>query len=440
MAQPVIAIVGRPNVGKSTLFNRLSGSRQAIVHNEPGVTRDRMYAACQWGGRQFYLIDTGGLDLFTNEDLGQQVRKQAEVALEESNAIILLLDARDGLTPLDKEIVRQLWKRGKPIVVALNKVDNPNNQAQLTEFYALGLPHMFSISAEHGLGIGDLIEEVVNLLPPDVQQEPQTDEQCALRMAVVGRPNVGKSTLINRLLGEERILVSDVAGTTRDAIDSAIEWEGNTYQLIDTAGIRKKARVKAVLEKYSVIKALAAIERSDVALVLMDASQGVTEQDVKIASYAHKAHKASIVIMNKWDLAPKDSSTMHDYIPLINERLKTMNYAPIIFVSALNGQRVLDILKLAKKVGEQYARRLSTPQLNNLLQEAISRHHPPAYKGKLVKFYYITQVSTRPPTFILFTNHPKGLTVAYRRYLMNQMRQTFGLSGTSLVIKTRERH
>ncbi len=440
MTQPIVVIVGRPNVGKSTLFNRLAGSRQAIVRNEPGVTRDRMYAACQWGGRQFSLIDTGGLDLFTSEQLGQQVRKQAEVALEESQAIILMLDAREGLTPLDKEIVRQLWKRGKPIVVALNKLDNPKNQQPSADFHGLGLPRMFSISAEHGLGVGDLIEEVVKLLPAAVREESPAMEQHALRIAVVGRPNVGKSTLINCLLGEERILVSDVAGTTRDAIDTMVEFQGNEYVLIDTAGIRKKAKVKAALEKYSVIKALAAIERSEVVLLLMDASQGVSEQDVKIAGYAHKAGKATIVVMNKWDLAPKDSTTIKEYIPLINERLKTMNYAPIIFVSALNGQRVLDILKLAKDVGEQYYRRLATPQLNDLLQAAINRHHPPAYKGKPVRFYYITQVAARPPTFLIFTNYPKGITTAYRRYLMNQIRQAFGLSGTPLVIKFRKRH
>ncbi len=439
MSQPVVAIVGRPNVGKSTLFNRLSGSRNAIVRNEPGVTRDRIYASCYWQDKSYSLIDTGGLDLFTHEQLGYQVREQAEIALEESQAIILMLDAREGLTPLDKEIVRQLWKRGKPLVVAVNKVDSPQNQPLLSDFYSLGLPRLFPVSAEHGLGVGEVLDEVFKLLPP-AEEEPEVPDQKAIRVAVVGRPNVGKSTLINCLLGEERILVSEVAGTTRDAIDTTVELNGNKYILIDTAGIRKKARVKKVLEKYSVIKALKAIECSDVVLVLMEASQGVSEQDVKIASYADRAGKAAIIVMNKWDLAPKDGSTMRQYTQLIKERLKSMNYAPIIFVSAQTGQRVLKILTLVSKVGGQYSRQLPTAPLNNLLKEAVSRHNPPAYRGKTVKLFYTTQVSTKPPTFLVFANYPQGILPAYRRYLTNQIRQNFNLSGTPLVIVPRKRH
>jgi GTP-binding protein len=438
MAQSVVAIVGRPNVGKSTLFNRLVGFRQAIVRDEPGVTRDRIYARCRWGNQSFFLIDTGGLDFFAQDDLGHKVRQQAELALEESQTIILLLDAHDGPTPLDKEIVRQLWKRGKPIVVAINKVDGPKDQLLLADFYSLGLQRLFPISAEHGLGIGELMDELLKLLPP-APEEQTPSEQEGLRVAVVGRPNVGKSTLINCLLGEERILVSQEPGTTRDAIDTLVELNGNKYTLIDTAGIRRKARVKAVLEKYCAIKALKAIERSDVALILMDASQGVTEQDVRIAGYVHQAGKAAIVVMNKWDLVPKDGSTMSQYTLGVKARLKFMNYAPVVFTSALSGQRVLSILKLVSRVGRQYCRRLPTPGLNKLLQQAVGRHHPPSYKGKPVKLYYITQVSTKPPAFVVFVNYPQGLGSSYRRYLTNQIRQTFGLSGTPLIIMPRQR-
>lgn len=426
-------------MGKSTLFNRLSGSRNAIVRDEPGVTRDRIYASCRWRDKGFSLIDTGGLDLFTHEELGNQVRQQAEIALEESQAIILIMDAREGLTPLDREIVRQLWKRGKPLVVAVNKVDSPKNQLHLADFYSLGLPSLFPVSAEHGLGVGDVIDEVFRLLPP-TEEEFEEPDQKAWRVAVVGRPNVGKSTLINCLLGEERILVSEVAGTTRDAIDTAVELNGDKYILIDTAGIRKKASVRKVLEKYSVIKALKAIERSDVVLVLMDASQGVSEQDVKIASYAQQAGKAAIMVMNKWDLATKDSSTIHEYTQLVKDRLKLMSYAPIIFVSAQTGQRVLKIMTLVSKVGEQYSRQLPTAPLNNLLKQVVSRHQPPAYRGKTVKLFYITQVSSCPPTFLLFANYPQGVSTAYRRYLTNRIRQNFNLSGTPLVIVPRKRH
>jgi GTP-binding protein len=435
----MVAIVGRPNVGKSTLFNRLTRSRLAIVRDEPGVTRDRIYASCKWRNQKFSLVDTGGLDLLTQDQLWCQVREQAEIALEEAQVIILLLDARQGLNPLDKEIVQHLWKQDKPLVVAINKIDSPQNELHMADFYALGISQMFPISAEHGLGIGDLIDEVVELLPPAPEETEQLDKDY-LRVAVVGRPNVGKSTLINYLLQENRVMVSREPGTTRDAIDTPVELNGNKYVLIDTAGIRKRARVKRVLEKFSVVKSLRAIGRCDVALVLIDAAEGITDQDLRIASYAHQAGKALVVGVNKWDLVPnKNSSTMKEYALDIKERLKLMDYAPLIFFSAISGQRVFNVLKLISQVGKQYARRLSTPQLNEMLQQSISRHHPPTYQGKPVKLYYITQVSTKPPTFVLFANHPRGIGVSYRRYLINQIRCTFGLTGTPLAVVIRKR-
>jgi GTP-binding protein len=436
--KPAVAIVGRPNVGKSTLFNRLARSRLAIVRDEPGVTRDRIYASCKWQNRHFSIIDTGGLNLLPQDQLWRQVKEQAEVALKEAQVAILLLDARQGLNPLDKELAHQLHKKGKPLVVAVNKIDSPKNQDHLADFYALGLPQIFPISAEHGLGIGDLIDEVIRLLP-DTQAESTSPEPSCLKIAVVGRPNVGKSTFINYLLDEERMLVSQEPGTTRDAIDSTIQINKHKYILIDTAGIRKRARVKNVLEKYSVIKALKAIERCDVALVLLDAAEGITDQDIKIASYAHSAGKATVVAINKWDLMPQNTSAMLKYKQQIKERLKLMNYIPLIFISAQTGQRVPNTLKLISEVGKQYARRLPTAALNELLQQATYRHQPPSYQGKAVKLFYITQASAKPPTFVLFAHNPRGIGQAYRRYLINQIRGAFNMTGTPLFIISRKR-
>ncbi|WP_406676198.1 ribosome biogenesis GTPase Der [Moorella sp. ACPs] len=428
MPKPLVAIVGRPNVGKSTLFNRITGARVAIVEDTPGVTRDRLYRDADWRGCQFTLVDTGGIAARSDDPLVVQVRRQAEMALAEADVILFVVDARTGLTADDEEVAEILRRSGRPVILVANKVEDFSDPTMIHEFYRLGLGDPFPISAIHGLNIGDLLDRIVELLPETAAEE----DGMALKVAVVGRPNVGKSSIVNRLLGEERVIVSDLPGTTRDAIDTYIRRGDREYILIDTAGMRRKSRIADPTEHYSVLRALKAVERADVVLVVLDGTEGVTEQDKKIAGYGHEQGKASIIIVNKWDLVPKDDKTMARYEEMIREELSFMSYAPIIFISALTGQRVARILPAIDAVGAEASRRVATSTLNSIVQEAVMLTPPPAAKGQAVKIFYATQVKVKPPTFIFFCNRPEDVHFSYQRYLENQLRQAFGFEGTPL--------
>ncbi|MDK2820252.1 MAG: GTPase [Clostridia bacterium] len=427
MAKPIVAIVGRPNVGKSTLFNRIAGGRVAIVENTPGVTRDRIYRDTEWSGRQFILVDTGGIAQI-DDPLIKQVRYQAKQALEQADVILFLVDARTGITSDDEEIANLLRRSGRPVILVANKVEDFSDQSLLNEFYSLGLGDPIPISAAHGLNTGDLLDKVVELLPEEVDDE----EEKATKIAVVGRPNVGKSSLVNRLIGEERVIVSDIPGTTRDAIDTYFRKGDKEYILIDTAGIRRKSRISVSTEHYSVLRALRAIERADVVLLIIDGTEGVTEQDKKIAGYGHEKGKASIIVVNKWDIVDKDDKTIIRYTEAIRDQLSFMAYAPILFISALTGQRVNRVLENVDAVAEEAYKRVSTSILNNILQEAVILTPPPSVKGQKIKFYYATQVKIKPPTFVFFTNRPDDVHFSYKRYLENQIRQAFGFEGTPI--------
>lgn len=436
MATPVIAIVGRPNVGKSTLFNKIAGHRISIVEDTPGITRDRIFAKGEWCGRSFTLIDTGGIEPYSKDVILEQMRLQAELAIEMADVIIFMVDIRDGMTAADEEVATMLQKSGKPVVLVCNKADTPGEPPlELYEFYNLGIGEPMPISSLHKMGVGDVLDQCAKYFPP----EEDEDEEDAIRVAVVGKPNAGKSSLINRILGENRVIVSDIAGTTRDAIDSNYERNGQHYVLIDTAGMRRKGKIDDTIERYSVVRSLNAVDRSDVCLILIDATVGVTEQDAKIAGYAHEEGKASVIVVNKWDAVEKDDKTMDRFREDVQNTLSFMPYAPILFISALTGQRVDKLFDSIIYVANQNAMRLSTGALNDVLGEATARVQPPTDKGKRLKIYYITQATTKPPTFILFVNNAELAHFSYVRYIENQIRATFALDGTPLRFLVRER-
>ena len=436
MANAVVAIVGRPNVGKSALFNRIVGARIAIVEGEPGVTRDRIYAQSEWDGRTFTLIDTGGIDLGAEGGFFALARRQAEIAVEEADVVLLVVDVRAGLVPADLEVAEALRRSNKPVLVVANKADDGNLALAASEFFALGLGEPIPVSAEHGRGIADLLDRLVVHLPSVAAEEDAGDD---IRIAVIGRPNVGKSLLVNRLVGEERSIVTDVPGTTRDAIDTRIERDGVRFTFIDTAGIRRKNRIQHAVERYSVVRTLRAIDRSDVCLMLLDATELVTEQDKRIAGYAHEAGKAMVLVVNKWDLIEKDATTINRYEETIREQLGFLLYAPILFISAKTGQRVQNIFELAAYVADQHALRVPTGRLNEVLHEATFRRQPPTDKGRRLKIFYATQSGVKPPTFVLFVNEPKLMHYSYLRYIENQLRESFGFVGTPIVFRMRKR-
>ena len=441
MATPLVAVVGRPNVGKSTFFNKVTGRRISIVEDTPGVTRDRIYADVEWQGRQFTLIDTGGIDLHAEDVFLTQMRQQAQIAIDTADVICFFVDGRSGLTDEDQEIATLLRKAKKPVLLVVNKIDHISQADSAYEFYALGLGEPIAISSANMMGLGDLLQAICEKLPP--QQTAEQEEGHVLQLAVVGRPNVGKSSLVNRLLGQQRTMVSDIAGTTRDAIDTMLVGpDGARYNLIDTAGIRRKSAVPdESIEKYSVLRAIAAIERCDVALLLIDAQDGVTEQDTKIAGMIHEAGKAVAVVVNKWDLIEKDTNTMEHYRKELLTHLKFMDWAPVLFLSALTGQRTQKVLELADQLWAQTSKRIPTGVLNDVLQDATADLQPPAQNGRRLKLYYVTQHSACPPTFIFFVNDEKLVHFAYQRYLENYFRKSFDFTGTPLrmIFRTRER-
>lgn len=429
MSLPVVAIVGQPNVGKSTLFNRIVGERVAIVEDKPGVTRDRIYSKADWSGRDFHLIDTGGIATGDDEAIPASVRAQAELAMEEADVIVFVTSVETGVTAADREIATLLLKTHKPVIVAVNKVDNPERQTAAYEFYSLGFAEVFGISSAHGRGTGDLLDAIVAELPDDV---PETDDEDVIKVSFIGRPNVGKSSLVNALLGEERVIVSDVAGTTRDAIDTTVQAEGDTYTLIDTAGMRRRGKVYEKTEKYSVLRAMRAIERSHVALVVLDGGQGVIEQDKKIAGYAKDAGLATVIVVNKWDIVDKDEKTMYRFAEEIRSHFAFIDYAPIVFVSAKTGRRVANILPVVKQVAENHAMRVQTSTLNNVLREAVAMTPPPTDKGRRLRVNYMTQVGVKPPAFAVFVNDRELMHFSYERYLENQLREAFDFTGSPI--------
>ncbi|MBN2374329.1 ribosome biogenesis GTPase Der [bacterium] len=429
MSSPIIAIVGRPNVGKSTLFNRLIRRRKAIVDDEPGVTRDRNYGTCDWDGRRFILIDTGGLDIGTDVSIHMQVHNQALIAIEEADLIIFLMDGKDGLLPEDKEIYLALKRSKKPVVCVINKVDNNRIASSLSDFYSIGEDSFFPISASHGTGIDDMMGRVMDALPARGTTEDKTE---ITRLAIIGRTNVGKSSLLNSILRKERSLVSEEPGTTRDCIDTPFNYNHRSYLIIDTAGIRRRKKVKAMLERITIIKTIKSIENCHVALFLIDAVDGITEQDVRIAGFAHEAGKAVIVVVNKWDAVAKDDKAMKRHEEEFRFRLKYLSYAPMIFVSAITGQRIYKIFPLVERVMEQYRMRVTTGKLNRIINASIEHFPPPLHKGRKIKIYYQTQVAVQPPTFAFFVNIPDGIHFSYRRYLQNQIREKLGLDSTPL--------
>ena len=435
--KPLVAIVGRPNVGKSMLFNKLVGQRLSIVEDTPGVTRDRLYAEAEWRGRVFDLVDTGGIEPDSDDEILRFMRRQAEIAIENADVIVLLCDIKTGLTASDQEVANLLLRSRKPVVLAVNKCDQtgPTNP-DIYEFYNLGLGDPIPVSAVHGHGAGDLLDACLEHFPPEDQEEAADD---VIKVAVIGKPNVGKSSLVNRILGEERVIVSDVAGTTRDAVDSFFENETGKYRLIDTAGMRKKAKVEDRVEKFSVLRATMAIERSDVCLILIDAHEGVTEQDTKVAGLAHEAGKASIIVVNKWDDVEKDDKTMDRMRGEIRRDLSYMTYAPILFLSAKTGQRVGRLFPLIRYVWDQASLRITTGMLNSLLADATARVQPPTDKGRRLKIFYMTQVGIRPPHFVCFCNDAQLFHFSYQRYLENQIRNTFGLEGTPVRLTIRQK-
>lgn len=436
MSRPIIAIVGRPNVGKSTIFNRIIGDRLAIVEDKPGITRDRIYGTGEWNGRAFSIVDTGGIEIDGEDEIMKSVRMQAELAIEEADVIIFMVDAKVGLTHADDEVAQMLLRSRKPIVVAVNKVDNFSRQDDIYEFYSLGFGDPVPISGAHGIGIGDLLDAAVERLPELVEEHYDED---VIRVALIGRPNVGKSSLVNALLGEERVIVSDVAGTTRDAIDTPFERDGQKYVLIDTAGMRKRGKVYESTEKYSVMRALKAIERADVVLVLINGEEGIIEQDKHIAGYAHEAGKASIFVVNKWDTVEKDDKTMQHFEQNIRDHFLFMTYAPVVFLSAKTKSRLHKLLPVVCRVSEQHALRIQTHILNDIISDAIAINPPPTDKGRRLRINYVTQVAVKPPTIVLFANDPDMMHFSYERYLENKIRAAFDFAGTPIRIFTRKK-
>ena len=438
MSKGLIAIVGRPNVGKSMLFNKLTGQRTSIVEDTPGVTRDRIYGDCEWCGRTFSLVDTGGIEPNTENDMLKFMRRQAVIGIELADAIVMVVDVKSGVTAADMDVATMLRKSGKPVALAVNKCDSigPVNP-DVYEFYSLGIGDLFETSAVHGHGTGDLLDWCLEQLPEDNGDEEDSD---IIKVAIVGKPNVGKSSLLNRILGEERVIVSNVAGTTRDAIDSYFENETGKYCFIDTAGMRRKSRIDDIIEKYSNMRTISAIERSDVCLILVDANEGVTEQDTKIAGLVHEAGKAAIIVVNKWDAVEnKETNTMRDKELDIRKDLSYMQYAPVVFISALTGSRVDRIFDVIQEVHKQNTSRITTGQLNSILAEATARVQPPTDKGRRLKIYYMTQAGTKPPHFVIFCNDARLFHFSYQRYLENQIREVFGLKGTPVRITIRQK-
>ena len=438
MAKPLVAIVGRPNVGKSMLFNKLTGQRTSIVEDTPGVTRDRIYGDCEWCGRQFALVDTGGIEPGTENDMLKFMRRQAEIGIELADAIIMVVDVRSGVTAADQDVATMLRKSRKPVCLAVNKCDSIGTvNPDVFEFYSLGIGDLFETSAVHGHGTGDMLDWVLENIP---EEDGESEDDDVIKVAIVGKPNVGKSSRLNRILGEERVIVSNIAGTTRDAIDSYFENETGKYCFIDTAGMRRKSKVDDIIEKYSNMRTINAIERSDVCLILVDANDGVTEQDTKIAGLVHEAGKAAIIVVNKWDaVEDKQTNTMRDKELDVRRDLSYMLYAPVVFLSALTGSRVDKLYQVIQDVYAQNTSRITTGQLNSVLADATARVQPPSDKGRRLKIYYMTQAGTKPPHFVIFCNDARLFHFSYQRYLENQIRDVFGLKGTPVRITIRQR-
>lgn len=436
MAKSIVAIIGRPNVGKSTLFNKLAGKRISIVEDHPGVTRDRIYTEVQWQDRTFTLIDTGGIEPYSEDLMLKQMKQQAEIAIETAEVIVFLVDGQEGITPSDQEVANLLRRTRKKIILAVNKIDAPKYKDNIYEFYNLGLGEPIGISSGQALGLGDLLDLIIKNLSPEKEE---IYDEYTIKVAVVGKPNVGKSSLINRILGEQRVIVTDVPGTTRDAIDTPFTIGENKYVFIDTAGMRKRGKVFESIERYSVIRSLTAIERADVCLMLIDGKEGVCEQDSKIAGYIHDQGKAAVIIVNKWDIVEKDDKTIDRYKSEIRNKLSFMDYSPILFISALTGQRVNKVLELVNYVSNNHAMRISTGMLNDVINEAVLMNQPALSGGRRFKIYYATQVSIKPPTFALFVNEPSLMHFSYQRYLENQIRKAFSFEGTPLRFVLRKR-
>jgi GTP-binding protein len=433
--KPIVAIIGRPNVGKSTFFNRVTGTRKALVDNFPGVTRDRHYGDATWDGIGFTLVDTGGFPDQDKDDFAHKIRFQIIQAIEDADVIVLLLDGKYGISPFDEDIVKILRELTKPVFYAVNKIDGVEQEGKLYEFYSLGIEKLYPISAEHRYGISDFLDDLTSVLPETVSDEAGE----MIKLAVVGKPNVGKSSLINKILGQKRLLVSDTPGTTRDSIDSVCKINDTSYLLIDTAGIRRKAKVSKKLEKFSIIKALRSLDRCDVALIVIDAYDGITEQDITVAGYAFERGCGCIFLLNKWDIVEKDSKTTLKYYEQLRMQAKFLSFSPIITISALTGQRVLKIFDLVKEVFSQYSARIGTGPLNKIFEQAIERTEPSLYRGRRIKFLYATQISTKPPTFVCFVNYPDAVHFSYKRYLINQIREKAGLDKTPVRIIFRKR-
>lgn len=436
--KPIVAVVGRPNVGKSTLFNKIAGKRISIVEDTPGITRDRIYADAEWCGHEFTLIDTGGIEPSANDIILSQMREQAGMAIDMADVILFMVNVRDGMTAADKEVAAMLQKCGRPVILVCNKVDNPGNPPiEMYEFYNLGIGEPKPVSSIHGLGVGDLLDEIVSYFP---NESGTAEEENIIKVAVVGKPNAGKSSLINRILGENRVIVSDIAGTTRDAIDSTYELDGQKYVFIDTAGMRKRGKINENVERYSVARALGAVDRADVCLIMIDAQEGITEQDTKIAGYVHESGKASVIVVNKWDLIEKETNTMKNFKNKVKEGFNFMMYAPSVYISAVTGLRVDSLFDMIKSTLAENSKRISTGVLNDVINEAIAMVQPPSDKGKRLKIYYATQVGTKPPTFVLFVNNAELAHYSYIRYLENQLRAKFGFEGTPIKFIIREKN
>jgi GTP-binding protein len=440
MSKPVIAIVGRPNVGKSTLFNRIIGRNLAIVEDIPGVTRDRNYAEASWEGRSFLLVDTGGFEPDSADPMYMKMREQTTLAVEEADIIIFLMDGKQGLLPPDIEVSQRLRASGKPVLYAVNKVDGERHEGFIPDFYRLGISTLFPLSAQHGQGFSDLMDALVRLLPETQPRIERTDEATtAARIAIIGKPNVGKSSFVNALTGENRMIVSPVAGTTRDSVDSVYRYYGKPYILVDTAGIRSRGKISQGVEKYSVMRAMKSISRADVALVLIDASEGITEQDERIIGLAHEAGKGIIIVLNKWDLVPDKEERYKQFMADVQQRLKFVDYAPVLTISAVTRQRITKVFEEIDAVMLEAERRVPTAEINRVLEQLATRHEPPLYRGKRVKYYYATQVGIKPPTFIVFVNYPAGVHFSYLRYIENNLRQAFGFQGTPVRIFAKQR-
>ena len=435
--KPIVAVVGRPNVGKSTLFNRISGSRISIVEDTPGVTRDRIYSDVSWLEKHFTLIDTGGIEPKSKDEILAKMREQAQIAIEMADVVVLVTNVKDGVTANDHEVAQMLLKAKKKIVLTVNKVDNLGDPPmEFYEFYNLGLGDPIAISAANALGLGDLLDEITAKFPEDADTDADDDE---IKVAVIGRPNAGKSSLINKLMGEERVIVSDVAGTTRDAIDTHYEKDGDKFLFIDTAGIRRKSKVNEAIEKFSVLRSYAAVDRSDVCVIMIDGTEGIAEQDTKIAGYADEQGKACIFVINKWDIVDKNDKTMNEFKHRIRETFAFMSYAGIVFTSAKTGRNIPSLIDEIKKVNEQHKRRITTGMLNDVINEAVNKQQPPSDKGKRLRIYYGTQASVAPPTFVLFVNDKELFHFSYKRFIENQIRENFGFEGTPIRLIIRER-